>query len=275
MGETSCGSVVMMFLISFLCLIATLKTVSVHGLPLSTSNQEYGNNIQLPLRQNLSKIQNDSGLHINITSNELSTEAIYTSTVSTHLIKTPTTNLPLTHTIGDMLGGFESKSTDFPNVATTVTNLLGTKKTTLPILTENYTTASPSASTVVHNHHFNMKILDYILIPVGCLLAIVVLYCVVRQVQKMRRKRRLERELLHQYSYPNSEADDLEEQNIGDLESIVNTQFVAFSDRSDKSLYEDSPEVNLAFGESSKLVVQEPTPPSPPEELQVATSFNS
>lgn len=66
----------------------------------------------------------------------------------------------------------------------------------------------------------------------------------VRQVQKMRRKRRLERELLHQYSYPNSEADDTEEQNIGDLESIVNTQFVAFSDRSDKSLYEDSSEVS-------------------------------
>lgn len=154
-------------------------TVSVHGLPLSTSNQEYGNNIQLPLRQNLSKIQNDSRPHINITSNELSTEAIHTSTVSTHLIKTPTTNLPLTHTIGDMLGGFKSKSTDFPNVATTVRNLLGAKETTLPILTENYTTASPSASTVVHDHHFNMKILDYILIPVGCLLAIVVLYCVV------------------------------------------------------------------------------------------------
>ena len=35
------------------------------------------------------------------------------------------------------------------------------------------------------------------------------------------------------------------------------------------------PQVNLAFGESSKLVVQEPAPPSPPEELQVATSFNS
>ena len=60
----------------------------------------------------------------------------------------------------------------------------------------------------------------------------------------MRRKRRLERELLHHYSDPDSEADDMEEQNIGDLESIVNTQFVAFSDRSDKSLYEDSPEVS-------------------------------
>ena len=59
-------------------------------------------------------------------------------------------------------------------------------------------------------------------------------------MQKLRRKRRLERELVHQYSYPNSEADDSEEQNIGDLESIVNAQFVAYSDRTDKNLYEDS-----------------------------------
>ena len=153
---------------------------TVHGLPLSTSNQEYGNNMQLPLRQNLSKIQNDSRLHINITSNELSREAIHTST---RFIKTPTTNLPVTHTAGGMLGGFEKNSTNFPTVATTVGNLRDTEKTTLLILTENYTTASPSASTVVHNHHFNIKILNYILIPIGCLLAIVVLCCVVSPSQ--------------------------------------------------------------------------------------------
>ena len=61
----------------------------------------------------------------------------------------------------------------------------------------------------------------------------------VRHVQKVRRKRRLERELVHQYSYPNSEADDSEEQNIGDFESVINTHFVAFNDRTDKNLYED------------------------------------
>ena len=61
----------------------------------------------------------------------------------------------------------------------------------------------------------------------------------------MRRKRRLERELFHQYSYPNSEADDMEERNIGDVESVINTQFVCInSDRSDKNLYEDSHEVS-------------------------------
>ena len=157
-------------------MIYLFSAVSVHGLPLSSSNQGYGNSIQLPLRQNLSKIQNDSRLRINITSNELSTEAVNTST---HFIKTATTNLPVTHTTGDMLGGFESNSTNFPNIATTVRNLPDAKKTTFPILTENYTTASPSASIIRHNHHFNMKILDYILIPVGCLLTIVVLFCVV------------------------------------------------------------------------------------------------
>lgn len=153
------------------------STVSVHGLPSSTISQDNGNNIQLPLRQNLSKFQNDSRLHINITSNELSTEAIHTST---HFVKTPSTNLPGTHTTANMLAGLESNSTNFSNVATTVRNyLLGDKKTTLPILTENYTTVSPSPSIVMHKHHFNMKILDYILIPVGCLLAIVVSYCMV------------------------------------------------------------------------------------------------
>jgi len=143
----------------------------VHGLPSSTISQDNGNNIQLPLRQNLSKIQNDSRLYINITSNEPSTEVIHTST---HLVRTPSTKLPGTHTTADMLGGFESNSTNVSNVAPTVRNFLGDKKTPLPILTENHTNVSPSPSIVMHKRHFNMKILDYILIPVGCLLALVV-----------------------------------------------------------------------------------------------------
>ena len=151
-------------------------TVSVHGLPLSTSSQDNGNTIQLPLRQNLSKIQNDSRLDINITSNELSTEANHTST---SFIKTPSTNLPVVHTTGDMLGGFKRNSTNSLNVTTTVRNPLGSARKTLPYLTENYTTVSPSPSIVMHNHHFNRKTLLYILIPIGCLLAIVVSYCMV------------------------------------------------------------------------------------------------
>ena len=154
------------------------STVSVHGLPtgISTISQESGNSIDLPLGQNLSKIQNDSRVHINITSNELGTEAIYTST---GLVKTPSTNLPETHTTANMLDGFESNSTDVSNVATTVGISLGDEEPNFTIKKENYTTVSPSPSTVRQKHHFNMKILDYILIPVGCLLALVVLYCVV------------------------------------------------------------------------------------------------
>ena len=69
-----------------------------------------------------------------------------------------------------------------------------------------------------------------------------------RHVQKVRRKRRLERELLHQYSYPNSEADDVEdEQNISEIDSIVNTQFVAYSDRNAKAVYDDTAEVRQAL----------------------------
>ena len=71
----------------------------------------------------------------------------------------------------------------------------------------------------------------------------------------MRRKRRLERELFHQYSYPNSEADDMEEQNIGEIESVINAQFVSFNDRSDKNLYEDSSVVR-SLNYKNRLVVR-------------------
>ncbi|KAL9959415.1 hypothetical protein ACROYT_G032738 [Oculina patagonica] len=266
MREITCGSVVVKF-ISLLFVIAELKIV--HGIPLSI-NQENGNNIKPPTSGNLTSNRNDSRLHINITSNELSTEQTQTST---SFVKISSTNIPTTRT--DTLDGFESSSANMSNITTTARTSTSNRITTFHIISENYTTVSPSPSIATHKHHFNMNILDYILIPVGCLLAIVISYCLVRHVQKVRRKRRLERELLHQYSYPNSEADDTEEQNIGDLESIVNTQFVAFSDRSDKNLYENSPEVTLAFDESSKLVVQEPAPPSPSEDLEASTSFTS
>ncbi|KAJ7377587.1 hypothetical protein OS493_028146 [Desmophyllum pertusum] len=224
-----------------------------------------------PISGNLSRNQNDSRLlHSNITNNELRTETIH---ASTEIFKTSSTNLPTTHTVGDMLDGFESGRANLKNSSTTVRTPLSTVESFTHIVVENYTTVSPSLTFNKH-HGFDMKILGYIVIPIGCLMAIVVSYCLVRYVQKVKRKRRLERELLHQYSYPNSEADDIEEQNIGDIESIVNAQFVAFSDRSDKNLYEDSPEVNLAFDEGSKLVVEEP-PPSPPEDFEASTSFTS
>lgn len=81
--------------------------------------------------------------------------------------------------IGDMLGGFKSKSIDFLNVVIIVRNLLGVKEIIFFILIENYIIVSLLVSIVVYDYYFNMKILDYIFILVGCLLVIVVLYCVV------------------------------------------------------------------------------------------------
>ena len=70
-----------------------------------------------------------------------------------------------------------------------------------------------------------------------------------RHWQKVQRKRRLERELLHQYSYPNSEADeDVDYQSLPEVESVVNNQFVAFTDHSDKTLLEEIPEVCIKKG---------------------------
>lgn len=61
----------------------------------------------------------------------------------------------------------------------------------------------------------------------------------------------------------------------GDFESVIDTQFVAFNDRADKNLHEDTSVENLAFGETSKLVVDEASPGSLIEEEEVSTSFNS
>lgn len=64
-----------------------------------------------------------------------------------------------------------------------------------------------------------------------------------RHIQRVRRKRRLERELFHQYSY--SDVDDLEQQITSDFESAINPQFVPFNDRADKNLHEDTSVVRL------------------------------
>lgn len=74
-----------------------------------------------------------------------------------------------------------------------------------------------------HHHHSHFILHDF---------------CQLRHIQRVRRKRRLERELFHQYSY--SDVDDLEQQMTGDFESVIDTQFVAFNDRAGKNLHEDT-----------------------------------
>ena len=160
-------------------------TVLVHGIPVSSFLQDNGNNIQLPTSKNQSvnRTQNGSRLY-NITSNELKTDAIH---ATTNIIKTVTSSihvsLPTTHTGGNLLdAGFEGSKTNVSNISTTVRTPLITPEPTNHItLIENYTTVSPSTPSN-NKHHFNVKILAYILIPVGCLVAIVVSYCLVSPV---------------------------------------------------------------------------------------------
>lgn len=245
------------FIISLLFVIADLKA----GLSTPLSSKS-GNNVQIPP---IIVNHNESRL-LNITSNNLNTSTTNLTSINTAVPTVLTTKPSRTHILDVMFGennldhGVPSSS----NGSTTPSLL------TLSTHVQNHTTVSPSQNAV--KHHFNKKILEYVIIPIGCLLVVLISYCVIRQVQKVRRKWRLERELFHQYSYPNSEADDMEERNIGDVESVINAQFVCInSDRSDKNLYEDSHEVNLAFDETSKLVVQEPVSP----ELEASTSFQS
>ncbi|CAH3151135.1 unnamed protein product [Porites lobata] len=249
------------FIISLLFVIADLKA----GLSIPLSSKS-GNNVQIPP---IIVNHNESRL-LNITSNNLNTSTTNLTSINTAVPTVLTTKPSRTHILENNLDHGASSSSNVSNssvsdIASTTPSLL-----TLSTHVQNHTTVSPSQNAV--KHHFNKKILEYVIIPIGCLLVVLISYCVIRQVQKVRRKRRLERELFHQYSYPNSEADDMEERNIGDVESVINAQFVCInSDRSDKNLYEDSHEVNLAFDETSKLVVQEPVSP----ELEASTSFQS
>ena len=154
----------------------------MHGIPVSTISQENENKIQLPISGNLSRNQNDSRLlHSNITNNELRTETIH---ASTEIFKTSSTNLPTTHTVGDMLDGFESGRANLKNSSTTVRTPLSTVESfTHIIVVENYTSTVSPSLTLNKHHGFDMKILGYILIPIGCLMAIVVSYCLVSPVK--------------------------------------------------------------------------------------------
>lgn len=264
--------------LSILNIIAVLKTG--HGIPISSFTNDAGNSIQLPGIKNLSESSNQNHSRLNnITSNELKTDPIITTT-NTIKHESPPLTFPTAHTDRNLWSAeFQDSKTNVSskNSSTTVRTPLTSKNpTNLRTSTEHHTLPTVLPTTPrSKKHRFIWKILAYTLIPVGCLLTILITYCLVRHVQKVRRKRRLERELVHQYSYPNSEADDSEEQNIGDFESVINTHFVAFNDRTDKNLYEDpQTEVNLAFEESSKLLVQE-SASSIPEELEVSTSFTS
>lgn len=145
--------------------------VSANGISLF-ANISDKNGIQLPTAGH----QNESKL-LNITGNKLNPE---TTTIGTTVYKTPTTNYSPTHSISGLLEGSEGGKANMSNNATTLPTSLSTmESTTKPFTTHlgNHTTTSPSHG--FPRHHFNMKILDYIIIPLGCVLAIVISYFLV------------------------------------------------------------------------------------------------
>ncbi|XP_031561943.1 uncharacterized protein LOC116297787 [Actinia tenebrosa] len=168
--------------------------------------------------------------------------------------------------------------------ANTTKNRGNAKKSTVVLLERTFMTTTRSTknsniTTVVPPYHptsnpsYTSKILQYTLIPLGCVLFIIALLCMVRHIQKVKKKRRLERELLHQYSYPNSEAGDLdEEERFLEVESVINTQFNISSDQEEKNVVDEIPQVTVAIGDGSKLVMQDTQSLS--DDVEASTSFN-
>lgn len=84
----------------------------------------------------------------------------------------------------------------------------------------------------------------------------------------------MERELIHQYSYPNSEAGDIDDDDrLFEVESIINAQFhTAINDQEEKNFVAEIPEVTVAVGERPQLVIEEESPLI--DNVEVSTSFN-
>lgn len=77
--------------------------------------------------------------------------------------------------------------------------------------------------------------------------------------------------MIHQYSYPNSEADD-DQERLFEVESIINTQFCPGNDQEEKNFDAGIPQVSVAVGEGSKLVIEEESPLM--DDVEASTSFN-
>lgn len=247
---------------------------------ISNQTGQHGNNIQLiPVIGN----SNKSEIH-NVTSNTINQETTTINSANGTMLLTR--NASTAGSIIDVLMGYDVNAKNATNLingstvstsphnqtSTVVTTPSSLRTSTIITIGGNNTTTSPSHR--IKSHHSKSYVLHYILIPIGCfVVTFVISFFLLRHIQRVRRKRRLERELFHQYSY--SDVDDLEQQMTGDFESVIDTQFVAFNDRADKNLHEDTSVENLAFGETSKLVVNEASPGSLIEEEEVSTSFNS
>ena len=145
--------------------------------PLSSKS---GNNVQIP-----PIIVNHNESRLNITSNNLNTSTTNLTSINTAVPTVLTTKPSRTHILDVMFGennldhGVSSSSngsnSSISDITSTTPSLL-----TLSTHVQNHTTVSPSQNAV--KHHFNKKILEYVIIPIGCLLVVLISYCVVSTI---------------------------------------------------------------------------------------------
>ncbi|XP_074609496.1 uncharacterized protein LOC141863718 [Acropora palmata] len=202
---------------------------------ISNQTGQHGNNVRLiPVRGN----SNRSEIH-NVTSNTIDQET--TTINSTNGMMLLTRNTSTAGSIIDVLMDYDGNAKNATNSTplhdVTSTTPSSVRTSTIITIGGNNTTTSPSHR--IKSHHSKSYVFHYILIPIGCFaVTFVISFFLLRHIQRVRRKRRLERELFRQYSY--GDVDELEQQMTGDFESVIDTQFVAFNDRADKNLREDT-----------------------------------
>ena len=150
--------------------------LSALSIPLSSKS---GNNVQIP---RIIVNHNESRL-LNITSNKLNTSRANWTSINTAVPTVLTTKPSRTHILDVMFA--ENNLDDGVTSSSNVSNSSVISSTTPSLLTlsthvQNHTTVSPSQNAV--KHHFNTKILLYVIIPVGCLLVVLISYCLVSTI---------------------------------------------------------------------------------------------
>ena len=146
--------------------------------PLSSKS---GNNVQIPP---IIVNHNESRL-LNITTNNLNTSRTNLTSLNTAVPTVLTTKPSRTHILDVMLGenNLDHGVTSSSNVLnSSVSNITSTAPSLLTLSTyvQNHTTVSPSQNAV--KHRFNTKILEYVIIPIGCLLVVLISYCLVSTI---------------------------------------------------------------------------------------------
>ena len=147
------------------------------SIPLSSKS---GNNVQIPP---IIVNHNESRL-LNITSNNLNSSRTNLTSIITAVPTVLTTKPSRTHIVDVMFGENNNHDvTSSNNVSnSSVSDITSTAPSLLTLSThvQNHTTVSPSQNAV--KHHFNTKIVEYVIIPIGCLLVVLISYCLVSRI---------------------------------------------------------------------------------------------